>query len=56
VLGKGDDLLVSGSDVYLSGVQDMVMNLGKRLVDMGLPVERLKVQEVDVVVATIENQ
>jgi len=47
VLDKGDDALIAASDVYLSGVEGMVANLGKRLVEKGLPQERLKIQRVD---------
>ena len=47
VLDKGDDSLIANSDVYLSGVEDMVANLGKTLLEKGLPEERLKVQQVD---------
>ena len=46
-LDKGGDALITASDVYLSGVEGMVANLGKRLIEMGLPQERLKVQRVD---------
>jgi len=47
VLDKGDEAITSNSDVYLSGVEAMIANLGKALVDKGLPEDRLKIQWVD---------
>jgi CDP-4-dehydro-6-deoxyglucose reductase len=46
VLNQGDNSLFYNSDVYLSGIEPMVENLGKRLLEKGLPEEHLKIQRV----------
>ncbi len=45
-LEKGDEALIAGSDVYLSGVEEMVANLGQTLIKRGLHEDRLFVQRV----------
>lgn len=47
VLEQGDTCLIGSSDVYLCGIEEMISNLGKIMVERGLAEERLKVQKVD---------
>lgn len=47
VLEKEGEVSITDSDVYLSGIEDMVANLGGRLIQLGLPGERLRAQRVD---------
>lgn len=46
LLDKGEVGLINGSDVYLSGIDEMVANLGNTLMERGLPEDRLKIQRV----------
>lgn len=46
VLGKGDGRLISKSEVYLSGIDEMVINLGDALQERGLPEQHLHMQKV----------
>ena len=44
---QGDRELIHRSDAYLSGTEDILANLGSILVRMGLPEDRLKIQNVE---------
>lgn len=46
VLGKAGEQLISKSDVYLSGLEEMVINLGDSLQERGLPERHLHMQKV----------